>query len=270
MHKYQKLIKLLLICITLFTFFLIFKGMMQDEAPKSDFVASMDVDGVEMSQSLYDVENRKIIELNCTQSRRTEKDTLEMRHIDARVLKKGKMNKDIRIMGDEGFAANNFHDFEVRKNARIISEDFEIHSEKFFLKNRANLKSKIKVDYRTATLEGTARKGMEYYVKLNVIKFFDTAGKYIRNNRDHHYKTDILWFIENERKLIMQKKAGIKSDRSILKSDWVATIFYEDMKTIQEASAIGNSYLLMGNPDKEQNDFKEIEAQNIKSYYDGK
>jgi lipopolysaccharide transport protein LptA len=268
MHKYQKIIKFLLICITIFTFFLIFKGMMQDEAPKTEFVASMDVDGVEMHQSLYDEENRKTIELNCTHSRRTGKDKLEMQNIDARVLKKGKMNKDIRIMGDEGFAANNFHDFEIRKNGRIISEDFEIYSDKFFLKNRANLKSKIKVDYRTATLKGIARKGMEYYVKLNVIKFFDTAGKYNRNDLDHHYKTDILWFIENERKLIMQKKAGIRSERSVLKSDWVATIFYEDMKTIQEASAIGHSYLLMGNPDKEQNDFKEIKAQNIKSYYD--
>lgn len=268
MHKYQKIIKFLLICITLFTFFLIFKGMIQHEEPKTDIVATMDVDGVEMHQSLYDEENRKIIELNCTHSRRVEKDKLEMRNIDAKVLKKGKMNKDIRIMGDEGFAANNFHDFEIRKNGRIISEDFEIHSDKFFLKNRANLKSKIKVDYRTATMEGTARKGMEYYVKLNVIKFFDTAGKYLRNNREHRYKTGTLWFIENERKLIMQKDAGIRSDQSILKSDWVATIFHEDMKTIQEASAIGNSYLLMGNPDKEQNDFKEIKAQNIKSYYD--
>ncbi len=270
MHKYQKIVKILLICITLLTFFLIFRGIVQDQTPDKALVGPVDADGVEMSQSLYDEENRKIIELSCTHSKRAEKDKLEMRNIDARILKKGKMNKDIRITGDEGFAANNFHDFEIRKNGRIISEDFEIKSEKFFLKSRANLKSKIKVDYRTATLEGTARKGMEYYVKLNVIKFFDTSGKYIRNDREHQYKAGTLWFIENERKLVMQKQAGIKSDQSILNSDWVAMIFYDDMKTIQEASAIGKSYLLLGNPDKNQNDYKEIDAENIKSNYDEK
>lgn len=266
MYRYRQFIKIVLIIFFLFTVYFIFRGLVQPEPKSNTLSGAFEADGVEMNQTIYDNQNRKAIEIRCTESKRASKDKILMKNLEATILKKGRMNKDIHVYGDDGFVENNFHNFAISKNGRIVSEDFEVKSQTFFLKDRALLRTRKKVEYRTHSLKGIARKGMEYYLNLNVIKFFLTRGSYERNEKPHQFQTDLLWFIENDRKLILQKRSLIKSENSLLKSDWISLTFFEDLENVQESSTIGNSYLFMGS--REEKKYREIRSQNINSFYD--
>jgi lipopolysaccharide transport protein LptA len=265
MYKYRTVIKVVLVVFILFTLYAIFSGLLQQEPESTGLTGKFEADGVQMAQSIYDKNNRKAIELRCRESRRVSHDKILMKSIEATILKKGRMNKDIKIYGDDGFVENNYHNFSIEKNGRIVSEDFDIRSPKFYLKNRAILRSNRPVKYRTASLTGVARKGMEYYLTNNVIKFFRTSGSYELDKKTHQYQTELLWYIEDDRKLILQKKSRIKSEDSLLKSDWISLTFFEDLENVRESSTIGNSTFFFGS--REEKKYREIHSRNINSFY---
>jgi lipopolysaccharide export system protein LptA len=231
-----------------------------------DYQLETRADGELMTFSSFTEDNRKALELRCLEARQGEGDRTYMTKIDALIFKKGRMNKDIRVVGEKGYVENNSHDFFIEKNARLVSKDFTITSNSFKLKNRAELFSDPKVAYNSESLKGNASKGMALYLNVNTLKFFNTRGTYKRDKRNFDYSTDTLWFIEKDKIIVLQKDAVIRDETSILRSDWVTLKFNDDLNQVVETVSQKNSYFYM--EDKEKNESREIKSENIRCLYD--
>jgi lipopolysaccharide transport protein LptA len=231
-----------------------------------DYKVESRPDGEGIRFLTYNKENKKALEIKCAEYQQKTQDRTLMKNIEAFIFKKGKMNSDVRVHGDQGYVENNKHDFFIEKNARLISEDYVIFSKYFNLKDRAEMRSSPDVTYQTKALKGTAAAGLELYLNINTLKLYDTCGTYKRENRTFDYKTKVLWVMEPEHMVVMEKDSEIRDQQSILRSDWIAIKLTEDMKQIVQATSQKSSYLYA--EDREKNEIKEIKAEVIDSFYD--
>ncbi len=257
--KYFIVISLLALVVYIVTGF-------KSQAPDQENFYEFEADGEGMVHEIFDDESRKIIELKAAQAKKSGEDRTDMKVVRGLILKKNRLNKDVQIYGDEGYTENNYYNFYVEKNARLKSEDFDIKSHNFFLKDRAILTSKEKVIYETKELKGVAKKGMEFHINNNVLRFYNTRGHYKKDNRDFAFKTDSLWVIDKQNQVIMEKHVVIREQKSILRSGWLSMEFSEEFKHIKKASSLRDSYLYM--EDRESLESKEIKAGSITSFYD--
>jgi lipopolysaccharide transport protein LptA len=232
-----------------------------------DYKVESRPDGEGIVFSSFNKENRKALEIKCKEFQEETKDKILMRHIEGLIYKKGRMNKDIKVFGDDGYVDNNYHNFFIEKNARLVSEDFVIFANSFTLKERAEMRSSPNVTYQTRALNGQAVGGMDFYLNINILKLYDTRGTYKRDDRTFNFKTSVLWIMEPDKVVVLESDSEIRDDRSILRSDWITMKFTEDFKHILEASSQKNSYLYA--EDRETNEIKEIKAENVHTRYDG-
>ena len=265
MFKYQKLFKILLIVFVLFTLYFILKGIRQKD--QSDLIKGFKADGVGMIHIRFNKKNKKSIEFKCIESKIEHNNKIAMKKVDGIIFKKGRMNKDLKIVADKGLFENDFYNFFVEKNAKIISDNFIIKSDGFFLKNRLILSTDKIVHYKTENLNGYARKGMKFNIKLNILRFFDTEGTLKKNNKIFKYKTATLSFVEKNKALILEKESKIESKDSLLKSNRIVMKFSDDLKKVKISIASGNCHLILGDK-KKSNDYKEIRSEDIWSFFD--
>lgn len=265
MFKYQKLFKILLIVFVLFTVYFILKGIRQKD--QSNLIKGFKADGVGMIHVRFNKKNKKSIEFKCIESKIEHNNKIAMKKVDGTIFKKGRMNKDLKIVADNGLFENDFYNFFIEKNAKIITDNFTIKSDSFFLKNRLILSTDKIVHFKAENLNGYARKGMKFNIKLNILKFFDTEGTLKKNNKIFKYKTIELFFLEKNKALILQKESKIESKDSLLKSDRISIKFSDDLKKVRGSFASGNSYLILGDKIK-NNDYKEIRSKDIGSFFD--
>ena len=262
--KFKTLFKRFLVVFLLATLVYIFSGIKGKNQP--DYVVELSADGKEVMHTHYNDENKIDLVVKCSESNKESADKVVMKKIDGLIPKKGRMNKDIKVFGDQGYAENNFHNFFVQNNARLLSEDFIITSDNFTLKDRSEVHSAPNVYYQTKTLKGTASRGMEFFLNMNTVRFHQAKGTYKRNNQVFSYQTASLWFMEKEKLLVMEKKVVIKDDKSILRSGWLTMRFSEDLKQVAEATSQKNSYFYTEDPEKKES--KEIKSVNLTSIYD--
>jgi len=264
--RFKKIFKIFLVVFLLATLVYIFSGIKGKS--ETNYMAESRPDGEGMVFASFNKENKKALVLKCSESQRESKDKIVMKDIEGLIFKKGRMDKNIKVFGKQGFVENNFHNFFIEKDARLISDDFTITSENFTLKDRAELRSALHVEYYTSALKGSASAGMELNLNMNTLKFYDTKGRYIRKqtNQSFDFKTKVLWFFEKQQWMVLEKDSVIKDEQSILRSDWISIKFTEDLKHIKESLSQKNSYLYI--EDKEKSEIKEIKSENIKSLYD--
>jgi lipopolysaccharide transport protein LptA len=262
--RFKSLFKIFLVVFLLGTLVYIFSGIKGKNRP--NYVVELSADGKEMTHTHYNDENKIDLVIKCSESNKESADKVVMKEINGLIPKKGRMNKDIKVFGERGYAENNFHNFFVENNARLLSEDFIITSDNFTLKNREELHSAPSVYYQTKTLKGTASRGMEYFLNANTLKFHKAKGTYKRNNQVFSFQTDFLWLMEKEKTIVMEKKVVIKDDKSILRSGWLTLRFSEDLKQVTEAASQKNSYFYSENPEKKES--KEIKSIYLTSTYD--
>lgn len=241
MNRTRRLIQILLAAAAVVTILLVVRSL-RSRGPET-MPADFSADGLGMEQAIFDGDNRRIIELKSSRSRKGEKDRIYMEDLDARVLSKGRMSEDIHVTGEEGYVENNYHNFLVRKNAAITSKSFTLKAKRFFLKDRALLRSQDTVTFNLRNLEGTAAKGLTYYLKQNLIKLFGVRGVHRRRGGEYHFQADILWFMEDEHKLILEKNAGIQGPDSQLKGNWISITFDSENKVVRETKSQGNVHL---------------------------
>ncbi len=267
--KSKKILEIAIGVFLLATLVYIFSGIKGKKQPQYTTEFNADAKGVEFTTWAHDKKDRKIrkaLKLKCSEQVKESEDKTLMKNIDAVIFKKGRMNKDIKVFGDQGFTENNYNNFFLEKNARIVSQDFIVTSESFTLKDLAELSSASHVYFQTEVLNGTASNGMNFYLDLNTIKFFDAKGTYKRDNRKFSYRCSVLWFIEKDKMLVMERDVVIKDDHSLLESGWVTVKFNQELNHVVETSSQIDSYFYM--EDREKNEVKEIKAENISSYYD--
>jgi lipopolysaccharide transport protein LptA len=243
----------------------VFAGM-TGSGGQDDYLAEERADGEGMTHLSFTEDNKVALELKCRRSNKGENDRIYMEQIEGLIHKKGRMSKDIKIYGDKGYAENNNYDFFAEGNAKLSSADFTVTSHTFHLKDKAELRSAPLVNYRTKSMKGTARAGMEFFLNVNTLKFFDTNGTYKRDNKSFGYRAKTLWFIDEEKVMVLEKEALIRDTNSIVRSDWITIHFDDELKDVKETTSQKNSYLFF--EDKEKGASREIRSENIRSLYD--
>jgi len=241
MNRTRRLIQIILAAAAVVTIILVVRSL-RSHGPET-MPADFSADGLGMQQAIFDGSNRRIIELKSSRSRKGEKDRIYMDDLDARVLSKGRMSEDIHVTGEEGYVENNYHNLLVRKNAAITSKSFSLKAERFFLKDRALLRSKDPVTFNLRDLEGNAAKGLTYYLKQNLIKLFKVRGIHRRRGGEYRFQAEVLWFIEDEHKLILEKNAHIQGPDSQLKGNWISITFDNENKVVRETKSQGKVHL---------------------------
>jgi len=261
---FRRILKFLILLLVVGTIIFIVIGI-RKKGDLSYDVESL-ADGVSVTFSTYNEENRKSLTFKYAESYLGRGDRIIMKKVEGLIYKEGKMNKDIRFFGDEGYVENNKYNFYIEKNARITSDDFVITSAHFLMKDQAELSSAPHVEYKTETMQGSAEEGMGFYVKVNTLKFYKTKGTYKKDDKVFNYKADVLWFIDEEKVMVMENDALIRDENSILRSEWVTMHFDEEAKHLRETTSQKNSYLFIKDPEKQET--REIKSQNIRSLYD--
>jgi len=262
--KFKRTLKIFLVVFLLAVLVYVFSGIKGKSQP--EIITEMSADGKDVKFYTYNEKGKKTLELTCSEAFKESNDKTLMKNVQGLIFKEGRMDRDIKVFGDEGFVANNYHNFYVEGNARLVSKDFIIYSKYFNLKDRVELFSAPKVNYQTDVLKGSATKGMEYYINANTLKFNKTKGTYKRDNRSFDYKTNVWWFFEKSKVMALEKEVVIKEDKSLLRSDWVTLKFNDDLDQVVETSTQNNSYLYM--EDTEKKEIKEIKSANIVNLYD--
>jgi lipopolysaccharide transport protein LptA len=262
--RFKKTLTLFLVIFLLVTLVIIISGLKSKS--DVDYKVESRPDGEGIRFLTYNKENKKALEIKCAEYQQKTQDRTLMKNIEAFIFKKGKMNSDVRVHGDQGYVENNKHDFFIEKNARLVSEDYVIFSKYFTLKDRAEMRSSPKVTYQTKALKGTADAGLELFLNINTLKLYDTSGIYKRKNRTFNYKTNVLWVMEPHQTVLMEKDSEIRDQHSILRSDWIIIKLTDDLKQIVQATSQKNSYLYA--EDREKQEIKEIKAEVIDSFYD--
>jgi|GEM_PF-3072529 len=256
MHHNRRLIQIILAVAVLITVGWVIRGL-RDRTPEP-LPADFSADGLGMTQTIFDIDNRRMIELKSSESRQGKDDRIHMKNLEALVLKHGRMSEDIRIHGDEGYVENNYHNFLIQTNAKVSSPKFSLESSRFFLKNRAQLSTEKAVSFRLNSMKGNAGKGMIFYIRHNVIKLFGARGIHRRQGVDYSFQADTFWFMENERKLILEKNARIQGPDSLLQGDWISITFDEDMEKVINTRCQGHAHLRRESGETDQKSLRDI------------
>ncbi|MCK4835411.1 MAG: hypothetical protein KAT17_02175 [Candidatus Aminicenantes bacterium] len=261
--KYRTLIKALILIV----FILLLYFILSEFKPRKEInsLETFEPDGIKMKYIAFNKNNQKSIEVRCAESKRAEDDKTLMKKINATIFKKGKLDQEIYISADRGYSSNNINRFFIEKNARIHSKDLEVKSESFTITSRNKLSTEKVVQYTARGLKGIAYKGLVFYLKLNVLKLFDTEGIYNRDAQKFDYKTTLLWVIDKNHSVVFEKGTEIKDKNTILRSDQLNMIFDEDFKQIKQSKSNKNSYLFREN--QEKNETIEIKSKSLHGVY---
>lgn len=262
--KYKKTLKIIIIVSLVGMLLYIMIGLKKKAQP--EFLGELKADGEAMVHNTYDKEHRKAMELKCTEAINESENKTDMKNIEGIIYKKGRMNKDINVSGKRGYVENNSQNFFIEGDAKVASDDFSLKAPSFLLEGQAEMSTEKKVDYIAKDLQGIANSGLRYYLKLNVLKLFNTQGRYKRDNRNFDFSTDILWVIDKDKLVVMEKNTNIREANAILKSDWISLKFSDHFEHITEVTSQKNSYFFQ--EDKEKQETKEIKSENLSSYYD--
>jgi len=211
----------------------------------SQTLTEFEPDGIDMEYTAFDRENRRTVVIRAQESRNAGDDRTQMKDIRATIFKKGRLDQDLTISSDEGYVTNDFNRFYLEKNARIRSRDLDLQSENFLIKGRNRLVTDKAVSYTTGSLRGTADRGMEYFIKLNVITLFDTQGTYERDGRTFAFSTSRLWIMDREKTVVLETGSEFKEGTSLLKSNRLELIFDDEFEQLKRAISHKDSYLYM-------------------------
>jgi len=262
----KRVFKIISLVILSFTLIFIISGI--SGKGKITLPPEFEADGQGMVSIRFNQENRKVLEVQCSESERETNDKILMKDIKATVFKKGKINNDIVISGDNGVVENNFHNFTISNNAKIESEDLLAKCKRFSILNQENVATEEKVDYRVKFLEGTAKKGMRLNIKKNLLFLYETTGTYKKEEKSFNYKASFLRFDDNERTLRMRDNCKINNEETILRGQRILLGFNEGYEDVMEIASWGNCYFYIEKksetPGKE---FKEARAAHIKNLY---
>ena len=262
----KKIFKIISVVLLSFTLILIISGITGKGKinPPPEFKA----DGQGMVSIRFNKENRKVLEVQCSESDRETNDKILMKDIKATIFKKGKINNDIVITGKNGVVESNFHNFTISNKAKIESEDLLVKCKLFSILNQEIVSTEENVNYRVKFLEGTAKKGMRLNIKKNLIFLYHTTGTYKRGKKSFNYKANFLRFDDVERTLRMRDNCKINNDETRLNGNRILLRFNEEYEDVTEISSWGNCYLYIEKKSKTPvKEFQEARAAHIKNLY---
>lgn len=264
----KKVFKIVSVVILAFTLIFIISGI--SGKGKIEPPTEFEADGKGMVSLRFNKENKKVLEVRCSESERETSDKILMKNIRATVFKEGHLDKDIKISGDNGVVEKNFHNFTISGKARISSEDLLAKCKSYSILNQEIVVTDNKVNYRVKFLKGIAKKGMRMNLKKNLLFLYNTTGTYEKEGKTFKYQANFLRFDDQERVLRMRDGSKIENKETILKGHRILLQFTEEYEDVQEVSSWGDCYLYLEDKKKEAGkgkEFKEATAAYIKNIY---
>ena len=143
-------------------FSLLFLSPVKKEAARQENV-DREIDGVNLTYLTFNKNNEKKLEIKCEESQKKGDDRLLMKKITATIFKADKLDKDIRISADSGYAQNDFNDFYLQGNALISSPSFTLSSKSFDLKDLDVLSTEDAVAFKLRDWPAGPRNGLVYH-----------------------------------------------------------------------------------------------------------
>lgn len=198
-------------------------------------------DGVDVTYSSFNQENRQTLRLRCAESKQETPDRLRMLRAEATIFKRGHFAQDVVVSAREGVATNNLHNFDFTGEAKIASKDIAITAEAFHLKDLDVLTTDGGVAFAFKGFAGVAGRGLEGFLKINTYKFFDASGTFQRGGEEFRYAAQTLWLIEEKNWLILDKEGLVESGSLHVRGDWVSFQFDDKYQHLQSFSSIGNA-----------------------------
>lgn len=229
----------------------------------------MEIDGVNLTRWNFNENNEKKLEIKFLESKRKDDDKLFMKKITATIFKADKLDKDIHISADSGYAKNNFYDFFLQDNARISSPSFTLASKSFDLNSLDFLTTKAAVAFKLSNVSGQAKNGLLYYINKKYMKMFQPKGIFIRAGKSFNFQAQILRVVEKKNMLFLDRDAKVDGDGTAITGDRISLQFDQDFANLEWAATNGKCYFKTIEIDKnDQQQSKEINSDMIKMNYD--
>jgi len=228
-------------------------------------------EGGNMTYYGYNKKNEKTIKITCTKSEVTKDNKILMNNITATFIPKSRVKNKIIISGDKGIVGNNFYDFIINGNAKIISKDFSMNGTSLELKNKDLLTSDNSIEYRAKMLNGKAD-SMIIHFNQSLLSFYGTHGSYKIKDKIVRYKSARLHI--NDKLHIMSLKK-LKKENLVWGDDFsitgerILTQFSDDFK-VRIYTHVRHDCLFLMKKKKENivDETRSIKAKYINMEYD--
>ena len=159
------------------------------------------------------------------------------------VIYKGKkFSSDLRFSGNSGYVENDYQNFLLKDNARVESDELTLTSDNFFMEANSLISNKTTTRFVLKTMEGIAKGGMNYHMKLGVINLLKAAGTYIRNGEKYHFKCNRLMVLNKFNRVVFMGNAQIKSVKSTMRGKEIILKFNAEFKNLLRTDIRGKGY----------------------------
>jgi lipopolysaccharide export system protein LptA len=206
-----------------------------------DSVKTVDteIEGVNLTYMAFNKRNEKKLEIKCLESQKKEDDKLFMKKITATIFKANKLEEDIHVSADSGYAKNDFNDFHLQDNALVSSPSFTLSSRSFDLKDLNVLSTNDAADFTLRNVKGQAKNGLLYIFKNKYLKMFRPRGRLIRDGNSYDFQARFLRLINKQKMLHLDREALVDGENSTLRANRISLQFDQDFVNMEGAAAFG-------------------------------
>jgi len=223
------------------------------------------VEGVDLTYLTFNKNNEKKLEVKCGESQKQGDDRLLMKKISATIFKADKLDEDIRIFADSGYAQNDFNDFYLRGHVVISSASFSLSSKSFDLKSLDALSTEDAVAFKLRDLTGEAQDGLIYHMRNKYVKMMRPKGILQRAGRPYRFQARFLRLAEKKKLVLLDQEAQLDGEGSLVRGDRISLQFDPDFANLEWAAAYGKCFFrTAASPDDPRGQSREITARQIK------
>jgi len=203
---------------------------------------NIEIEGVNLTYIAFNKNNEKKLEIKCLESQRKGDDKLFMKKITATIFKADKLDKDIRISADSGYAKNDFNDFFLQGNALISSPSFTLSSQSFELKDLDVLSTQEEAAFKIRDMAGVAPGGLVYLIRNKYVKMLRPNGVMRRAGKAYHFESKILRLAEKKNLVLLDQEAQVAGDGSVIRGNRISLQFDQDFAHLEWSTAYGECY----------------------------
>ncbi len=188
--------------------------------------------------------------------------------INGTIFKHGNFKSDINFSGKTGYVENEYKNFLIEGDAKILSDEVTLLSERFFMEGNSLISNKHLTDFSLKKLKGTAKKGIEYHIKIGVINLFRASGTYVRDEKEFHFRCNKLIVQKKKNRIIFKGMAVLSSDDSTMRGREIILRFNEGFKKLNRTDIRGNGYF--HTKGEKAGEFREIIGNKIFTFFNDK
>ncbi len=229
--------------------------------------------GKNLIYRVFNSENKISLEIKCQSSRKDfdesrpeqYRDRMYLNKIKGKIFKKGKLTGDTEFSSESGYVENNFLNLYLKGDAKVESDVLLISSDYLFMEGNSLISSKSAVEYWLKDLDGVAKRGIEYHIKIDVLNLFKTSGSFVKNSRKYDFNSKKLIILGNSDVIVFRGRSIVEGPGSKLKGREISMQFTEDFKKIKSSVISGNGYVYISGEKK--GEFREAFGRKIRATF---